>query len=101
MVIYSVTVSIDEEAKLPWLEYMQHKHIPDVLATGCFTGYRFTRVIGTSEERENSFNIQYFANSMKDMHKYQAHFAQGLQREHNERFGNRTVGFRTILEDVV
>jgi hypothetical protein len=101
MVIYSVTVSIDEEAKQPWLEYMQQHHIPDVMASGCFTGFRFTRVIGTSEERENSFNIQYFANSMKDMHRYQAHYAQALQKEHAERFGSKAVGFRTILEDVV
>lgn len=100
MIIYSVTISIEEDVKPQWIEYMKNEHIPDVIASGCFTGYRFTRVIGTSEEKENSFNIQYYLNSMADMHKYQVHFAPKLQKEHAQKFGNKALAFRTLLEDI-
>ncbi|MGB0429196.1 MAG: DUF4286 family protein [Bacteroidia bacterium] len=100
MIIYSVTVKIDESVKQDWLDYMQNEHIPDVMKSGCFTNHIFTRVVGTSEEKENSFNIQYFCNQMKDMHKYQVQFAPKLQKDHAEKFGEKALAFRTLLEEV-
>ncbi len=100
MIIYSVTVTVDEKIKEEWLHYMKNEHIPDVMKTGCFTKHIFTRVIGTSEEKENSFNIQYFCNEMKDMHKYQVHFAPKLQKEHAIKYGEKALAFRTLLEEI-
>ncbi|MBI1183607.1 DUF4286 family protein [bacterium] len=100
MVIYSVTVTVDEAIKEDWVRYMKEQHIPEVIATGCFTGYRFTRVIGTSEEKENSFNVQYFLDSMKEMHRYQVHFAPALQKDHSQKYGDKALAFRTLLEEI-
>ena len=100
MIIYSVTVTLDQSIKDEWIAYMKEKHIPDVMETGCFTKSVFTRVIGTGEEKENSFNVQYMCNSMKDMHKYQVHFASKLQKEHTELYGEKALAFRTLLEEI-
>jgi hypothetical protein len=35
---------------------------------------------------------------MADLQKYQAHLAPKLQSEHNERYENKFVAFRTLLE---
>lgn len=100
MIIYSVTASVDPTMHEEWVEYMRSKHIPEVMATGCFTGHRFTKVLGTGEEKENSFNVQYFCESMKEMHRYQAHHAAALQKDHGEKYGDKAHAFRTLLEDI-
>ena len=100
MIIYSVTVTVNETIRESWLAYMQKEHIPDVMNSGCFTKYLFTRVIGNSQEKENSFNIQYFCTAMADMHRYQVHFAPKLQKEHAEKFGEKALAFRTLLEEI-
>lgn len=100
MITYSVTVSVASDIKDEWIEYMKNEHIPDVMKTECFTGFKFSRVIGTSEEKENSYNIQYFCNSMKDMHKYQVNHALQLQKHHVAKYGEKALAFRTLLEDI-
>ena len=37
MIIYNVTVSIDESVKGEWLDWMKTEHIPEVMACGIFT----------------------------------------------------------------
>lgn len=100
MITYSVTVTIAPEIREEWIDYMKQEHIPDVMKTQCFTGFKFSKVLGTTEEKENSYNVQYFCNSMKEMHQYQAHFAPKLQQHHGAKYGERALAFRTLLEEL-
>ena len=52
MVIYNVTVSIDQAVANEWLSWMRTQHIPDVLQTGCFLECRLSRVNGEEEGGE-------------------------------------------------
>ena len=49
MLIYNVTVSIDQAVEHDWLSWMRGTHIPDVLHTGCFLECRLSRVNGEEE----------------------------------------------------
>ena len=40
MIIYNVTVSVEESIKKDWLTWMQDVHIPEVMATGIFQNHR-------------------------------------------------------------
>lgn len=100
MIVYSVTVNVDEEIHQDWLAWMKNKHIPDVIATGIFTEYRMLRVISRNDGEEGtSYNIQYSCPSMADLHQYQAKHAPALQKEHSDRYENKFVAFRTLLEE--
>ncbi len=99
MIVYSVTVNIDADVHDDWLAWMQQKHIPDVMETGIFNEYRMLRVISHQEDHEGiSYNIQYSCPSMADLHQYQVQYAPALQKEHTERYANKFVAFRTLLE---
>ena len=37
MIIYNVTVSVEESVQTEWLNWMRNKHIPEVMACGIFT----------------------------------------------------------------
>ena len=100
MIVYSVTVNIETESHEEWLDWMKNKHIPDVLNTGIFKDHQILKVISRDQEEEGvTYNIQYSCASMADLHRYQAHFAPKLQAEHTEKFNNKFVAFRTLLEE--
>ena len=49
MIIYNVTINVDEIIHSDWLKWMQNKHINDVLATGLFTNTKMVRVLVEEE----------------------------------------------------
>lgn len=96
MILYNVTVSIDPDVHEDWLNWMKTKHIPDVMATGCFLEARIARVHG-EEEGGLTFAIGYVAPSREKYEEYQERFASELQKEHTEKYHGRFAAFRTLL----
>ncbi|MGE5521009.1 MAG: DUF4286 family protein, partial [Candidatus Dadabacteria bacterium] len=45
MIIYNVTTKINASVADSWLRWMQQEHIPEVMDTGCFSEYRFARLL--------------------------------------------------------
>lgn len=43
MVVYEVRVEVRPDLVPAFEAYMRDKHLPEILATGCFTGIRFER----------------------------------------------------------
>jgi hypothetical protein len=97
MIIYNVTVSVEESIKTDWLNWMKTEHIPEVMAAAVFTKAQINRVI-VQGDSNNTFAIAYTCPSMKDLHQYQVNFAAGLQEKHLARYGDKAVAFRTIME---
>lgn len=101
MIIYSVTINIEDDVQEDWLQWMKNTHIPDVMNTGYFIDHKISRVISHQPDNEGtSYNIQYSCEKMADLHQYQTNKAPKLQAEHNERFKDKFVAFRTLLETV-
>ena len=99
MIVYSVTVNIDESIHEDWFAWMKNKHIPDVMATGYFSEYRMLRVISRQDDEQGiSYNIQYTCASMADLHQYQVQKAPALQKEHSDLYEGKFAAFRTLLE---
>ena len=99
MIIYNVTVKIEMESHEEWLKWMRDKHIPDVMKTGCFLRNRVHKVLVDDTDGVN-YAIQYECESMEKLQEYQENHAPALQREHTERYKDRFVAFRTLLEVV-
>lgn len=99
MLLYNVTVNVDDSILESWLLWMKENHIPDVLQTGLFEGATFSRLL-VEEESGTTYSIQYRLKDMESFHIYQEMYATNLQEEHRKRFENKTVAFRTIMEVV-
>jgi hypothetical protein len=97
MFIYNVTVNVDDSIMEDWLSWMKLNHIPDVMATGFFREYRISRVM-VEEESGETFSIQYTVDSLEQLKAYQHQHAPRLQKEVKDRYGDRFVAFRTIME---
>lgn len=97
MIIYSVTINIDNEVHDDWLKWIKEVHIPDVMRTGLFTESRIMKLLNVDDEG-TTYAIQYTARSMKDYERYQEEFAPALQAQHTQRYRDKFVAFRSLLE---
>jgi len=99
MIIYNVTVNIENDVHEEWLNWMKEIHVPDVMRTGYFVENKICKVL-VDEEQGTTYSIQYTCVNMKDLEEYQREHAPRLQKEHAEKFANKFVSFRTLLEIV-
>ncbi|HRF37768.1 MAG TPA: DUF4286 family protein [Saprospiraceae bacterium] len=100
MIIYNVTVKIEHDLHEDWLNWMRHTHIPDVLATGLFTGHRISKVLGDDDAHGVTYAIQYECPDLDTFLQYQQQHAARLQADHARRYQDKYVAFRTLLEVV-
>ena len=98
MIIYNVTVSIENASAEEWLQWMKEVHIPEVMATTYFLKYQIAKVMENEDHGGTSYAIQYTARNLEDLMEYQRNHAQELQAKHAERYKDRYVAFRTVLE---
>lgn len=98
MIIYNVTVNIDDSVHDKWLLWMTEKHIPEVLATGKFVKATFVKVLIVEEMGGSTYSTQYFAEDSKKVEAYLAEDAPKLRQEGISLFGDKMLAFRTELE---
>lgn len=100
MILYNVTVNIDANIEEEWLAYMKNEHIPEVLKTGCFSDNKIFRLLNDQEGEGVNYAMMYYADSMEKIELYMNKYAEGLQRASLERFKDRFVAYRSLLESV-
>ncbi|MGZ3865675.1 MAG: DUF4286 family protein [Bacteroidia bacterium] len=97
MYIYNVTLSVDKSAHDEWLDWMQNVHMPDVMKTGCFIDCRMLKVLNVEDEGV-TYSAQYTFLEMRDIEEYREKHAGRLQNDALEKFKDKFVAFRTLLE---
>ncbi|WP_122876646.1 DUF4286 family protein, partial [Pseudomonas viridiflava] len=70
MLLYNVTLILEESAADEWLQWMQETHIPEVMATGMFVSNRLLKVLDSPNEGV-TYCTQYVAESMENYDQYQ------------------------------
>jgi hypothetical protein len=101
MLIYNVTVNIEDEVHDEWLNWMKTVHIPAVLRSNCFSHHYFTKLISRQDDETGvTYAIQYHCKSENDFATYQRDYAPDLQAEHSKKYEGKFVAFRSILEKV-
>jgi hypothetical protein len=101
MILYNVTVNVNDELHDEWLEWMLNEHIPAVLATGMFQSYKMYKLVSRfPEETGTTYSIQYFLQRMGDYEMYRTLYSHSLQQQTIEKFGEKVMAFRTLLEEI-
>ncbi|WP_396185110.1 DUF4286 family protein [Flavobacterium sp.] len=98
MIIYNVTTNIHESVREKWMIWMQHKHIPEMLATGKFSSARMVRVLIEEEMGGTTYSVQYITDSKETLDNYYQEDAPKLRDEALQLFGDKMLSFRTELE---
>jgi len=98
MILYNVTINIHESVHDQWMQWMQEKHIKDVLATGKFTSARMVKVLVEEEMGGQTYSIQYSCDNKATLQRYYDEDAPRLRQEGHSLFGDKMLAFRTELE---
>ena len=99
MIIYNVTINIEDDAHDAWLKWMKETHIPEVVGTGCFSSGSMFRLL-VEEQSGTSYSVQYRAPNKMAVDRYLKEFAPALRADAEKHFGGKFVAFRTLLEEV-
>ena len=96
MVSYEVTLQVQPSLASSVEEFMTKSHIPDIYATGCFRGIRFSRA------SPNRFRTAYQADTQAELDRYLREHAPRFRAEFQARFpGGMTVTRETWIQTEV
>lgn len=100
MLLYNITVGIDNEIEETWLAWIKEDFLPRIMGTGLFSDSKVYKILHDDNEGSTSYSIQLFAERIQNINFYLQAHAPGLIEEHRQKFINRHVVFQTLLEEV-
>lgn len=100
MIIYNVTVKTEPGIAAEWEQWMKEEHMPELLATGLFTEYKLCRLLEQDEMEGITYVAQYFCKDIAAYNAYISDHAPLMREKGFNRFGNRFIAFRTVMEVV-
>lgn len=100
MIVYNITIKIDPAIEEDWIQWQQQEHIPDIMASGQFSQWKMFRLLEQDDTEGQTFVIQYFAPALENYYRYIEEFAPELRRKAFNRWGDRFIAFRTVMEVV-
>lgn len=100
MIIYNVTVKVQEHIHNEWLHWLKEIHAPDVMQTECFTDYKIVRLLETDDSEGPTYAIQYNAESKSLYNRYIENHASEMRRRSFEKWGDQFIAFRSVMQIV-
>jgi hypothetical protein len=100
MIIYNVTIKIEQSIADQWLQWLLNEHIPDIMQTGCFSSHKVVRLLEVDESEGPTYAIQYHADSKADYNRYIETHATSMRQKAFDKWGNRFIAFRSVMQVV-
>ncbi len=100
MFIYNVTIKVLHEISSDWLEWLKEEHIPEVIATGCFTNATIHRLLEVDDTEGPTYAIQYKAESKASYNLYIDKHAGVLREKSYIKWGDKFIAFRSLMQVV-
>jgi hypothetical protein len=100
MIIYNLTIKVQDDIKKEWLEWLQEIHIPDVIGTGCFTGATILQILELDDTEGPTFAVQYQAESKALYNQYIEKFAGIMRQRSFDKWGDKFIAFRSVMQIV-
>jgi len=100
MYIYNLTIKVDHAIIREWLHWLKQEHIPEILATGCFTEATVLELLETVDEEGATFAVQYKTSRLENYRRYLSEYAPLLRQKGLDKWGNKFVAFRTFMKIV-
>lgn len=100
MILYNITTNVTADIEEDFISWMKSIHIPEVMETGIFVEHRFYKLLHDSEDGSINYSIQFFTESMEKMMEYEKTHATALRIKTKERYQDKAVSFRSLLQTV-
>jgi hypothetical protein len=100
MIIYNVTVKVQSSIHHEWLNWLQREHVPEIVATGCFTHASLLRLLETDDSEGPTYAIQFHAESKAAFNLYMENFSRVMTQKAQGKWGEQVLAFASVLQVV-
>jgi len=100
MILYNVTIKVDQQIANIWLQWLLNEHIPAIMQTNCFVDYKVVRLLEVDDSEGPTYAIQYYAESKADYNRYIEIHASKMRNLSFDKWGERFIAFRSVMEVV-
>lgn len=100
MIIYNVTTKVDHTVATAWLNWLTTEHIPDIIATGCFTHATVLHLLEVDDTEGVTYAVQYHTTEKSLYDRYLQQFAGNMRAKAMEKWGDKFIAFRSLMEVV-
>ncbi len=97
MLLYNITYAVAHEIHDEWMEWMKGTHIPQIMSTGLFSSFKILRLLEINEQEGLTFAVQFHAETEEHYRRYIAEHAPALRLAATRQWGDKAIGFRTLM----
>jgi len=100
MIICNTTYNIEENTQEAWLDWINEIFVPMVMETGLFFDHQLAKVLIEEEMGGVTYCLQFTSRNMEDYKKFKNTYSNRFDAEMLNRYPNKVVMFRTLMEKV-
>ncbi len=101
MIVFNVTLNVEEPVHTDWSAWMQEVYIPEMLKTGLFIEYRIFRMLTDQDETPgHTYAYQYYLSDLNAFLHFTENHAGRFQQMMVDKFGDKVLAYQTLLEVV-
>lgn len=100
MIIFNTTYHVEDEIHYDYLDYIRETFIPKALESGFLYEARLARIVAQYDEPGTSYSLQFRVKNSDTLRHWLHESGDSLNKELTEKFGDKVLGFVTLLEEV-
>jgi hypothetical protein len=100
MIIYNVTIKVQDSIHHEWLQWLKEEHIPDIINTGCFTHANILELLEVDTSEGPTYAVQYIAESKALYNLYIEKFSADMRQRAFAKWGDQFIAFRSVMRIV-
>jgi len=98
MILYNITFKVDPSIEAAWLKWQREEHIPEILSSGIFLEHTMYRLLEQDDFDGATYVIQFRAEGIKEYQEFLDVFAPELRQKSFNKWGDRFIAFRSVME---
>ena len=100
MIIYNITTKVHHSIEAEWLQWLKTVHIKEVMESNCFTEYKIVKLLDIDETDGPTFAVQFFTESKAFYNLYIEKFAREMRKISFNKWGDKFISIRSVMQIV-
>lgn len=101
MIVYNTTFNAEETIAEEFINWLKKEYVPRAVETGKLIEPKLSSVLSPDKESGRNYSLQFRIGSVDELDDWYKVCGYGLIQSLTDRFGNKVVGFSTLLEEMV